>query len=115
MRAALVHHFRALVLIASLVCVVLLAGGKVTTVARDWLLKWRARATIVRMALGQNEQVWPLLRPAEDPTERTEVVHGFSPLVTSPEQVVASMYRQEDVGIRRGMVLVVGELIGAPE
>ncbi len=115
MRAALRHHLRSLLLLASLCCIVLFAGGEVTTAARRWLLKLRARTTVVRMALGQNDEVWPLLRPTEDPTERTEVVHGFSPLVTSPDQIAASMERQEDVGIRRAMTLVIGELVGSPE
>ena len=115
MRAAMRHHVRSLVLLAALLCIVLLTGSEVMSFTSNMLMKIRARSRVVSMALGFDDSVWPLLRPTSDPTERTEVIHGFTPLVTSPEQIVSDMRTQEDVGVRRAMTLVVGELIGSPD
>ncbi len=115
MRAARRHYFRTLVLAASLLCLVLFAGGTVNNTVQSWLLKLRARVTALQMALGQDDEVWPLLRGTTDPTQRTEVIHGLSPLLTDLDRIVSEMQSQEDVEIRRAMTLVVGELIGSPE
>ena len=40
------------------------------------------------------------------------MIHAFSPLVTTPDELVGHVVNHEDVGIRRGMALVTGELIG---
>lgn len=115
MQAATRHHLRSVLLIAVLLAVVLLAGGGATDWIRSVAMTLRARSTVVSMALGMDGAVWPLLRPSTDPTERTEVIHSASPIATSPEHVVAQLATQEDVGIQRGMVLIAGELVGAPE
>ena len=67
------------------------------------------------MALGMDGAVWPLLRPSSDPSIRTAVIHGLSPMVTSPNEVITKSQTQEDVGIRRAMLLVAGELVGPLE
>jgi serine/threonine protein kinase/formylglycine-generating enzyme required for sulfatase activity len=113
MRAARRHHLRSLLLIALLLLAVLLTFGNATDWVRRVAMKVRARGTLVSMLLGRDEAVWPLLRSGPDPTERTEVIHSLSPLVTTPEEVVDSLMAEQDVGIRRGMVLVVGQLVGA--
>ena len=59
--------------------------------------------------------MWPLLRHSNDPSVRTAVIHGFSPMVTSPDEIMEKLQSQEDVGIRRAMILVAGELVGPLE
>ena len=59
--------------------------------------------------------MWSLLRHSSDPSTRTAVIHGVSPMVTSPDQVIEQSQKQEDVGIRRAMILVAGELLGPLE
>ena len=113
MRTATRHHLRSLLLLTLLLAVALLTSGKTADWMRNVVMKLRARSTVARMALGMEDSVWPLLRTSPDPTQRTEVIHGFSPLVTSPEQVLAHLPAQEDVAIQRGMTLVAGELVGS--
>ena len=47
-----------------------------------------------------------------DPSLRTDVIHRFSPMVSSPGEVVPQLLTQEDVTIRRAMLLAVGEMLG---
>ncbi len=113
MRAATRHHARTLLLVVTLFATVLLAGGQATDLVRYLAIKYRARSTVAWLAMGMDSRVWPLLRPGEDPTQRTEVIHGLSPLVTTPDEVLARLQTEEDVGIQRGMAFVLGELIGS--
>jgi serine/threonine protein kinase/formylglycine-generating enzyme required for sulfatase activity len=112
MRAAVRHHLRSLLLLVGLLFGILLAGSEVTALVRNLSSGLRARSAVVSMALGMDETVWPLLRHSGDPSVRTAVIHGFSPMVTSPDEVMKKLPSQEDVGIRRAMILVAGELVG---
>lgn len=94
--------------------VFLFAGTEVAAVARGVLLDFRARSAALWLALGQEEAVWPLLRTTPDPTLRTRVIHGMSSVVVSPEDLVDRLAAQEDVSVRRGLLLITGELIGDP-
>ncbi len=115
MQAARKHHVRTMLALAVLLIAALWIGG----VATDWLrvvaMKVCARTSVAWLAMGRDDSVWTLLRPSEDPTERTEVLHGVNLMVTSPEYVLGQLMRQPDVGVRRSMVLVAGELVGEPE
>ena len=115
MRAASRRHLRSLLAVAALLLVILVAGSEVTAVTRNLLVGLRARTAAVSMALGMDSAVWSLLRPSSDPSLRTAVIHGLSPMVTSPTEVITKSQTQEDVGIRRAMMLVAGELVGPLE
>ena len=110
MRAAMRHHLRSLLVLAALLLTGLFAGVEVTALVRNLFLSFRARSTVVWLALGMDETVWPLLKQSPDPAVRTAVIHGFTPMVTSAEDIVKEMATQEDISIRRAMTLVVGEL-----
>lgn len=115
MRAAARHHLRSLLIAAGLVLVALVAGSQVSAVLRNLWIGLCARGTVVSMALGMDDTVWPLLRHSSDPSTRTAVIHGVSPMVTNPAQIVQSSQSQQDVGIRRAMILMAGELLGPLE
>lgn len=115
MRAARRHHLRSVLLLAALLCGLLVSGGVATELFSNVLVKWRARVSVAKLALGMDATVWPLLRDTSDPTLRTELIHSVSLLISSPEQAFASLQAQEDEGIRRGMMLVIGQLIGSLE
>ncbi|MHB8865160.1 MAG: formylglycine-generating enzyme family protein, partial [Pirellulaceae bacterium] len=115
MRAASRRHLRSLLIVAALLVVILVAGSEVTSWTRNLFIGLRARTAVVSMSLGMDNAVWSLLRPSSDPSMRTAVIHGLSPMVTSPEEVITKSLMQEDVGIRRAMLLVAGELVGPLE
>jgi len=115
MRVATRYHALTVGFLVSLLLVFLFAGVEMTALARNLLVQVRARSAVVWLALGQQEAVWPLLKHSSDPTQRTGVIHGLTPLVANPEDVVTEMQHQDDVSIRRAMLLVAGELVGDPE
>lgn len=91
------------------------AGVEVTATARSLLMGLRARSAALWLMLGQEETVWPLLKHNSDPTVRTRVIHGLGPVAVSPEELVDLLGRQEDVSVRRAMLLTAGQIIGPPE
>lgn len=92
----------------------LLSGLEVTGFARDLFTQFRARSAAVWMAVGYEKAVWPLLRHSPDASLRTRVIHGLSPIAIDPEGLLSGLERQEDVSVRRAMVLIAGELAGDP-
>jgi eukaryotic-like serine/threonine-protein kinase len=115
MRSAMRHHLRTLLIVAVLLLAGLLAGTEVTSLRRNVVADLRARGAMLALTLGKEHAVWPLLKSSPDPTVRTAVIHRFSPMARSPEQMLGHLRQQEDAGIRRSMILIVGELIGTPE
>ncbi len=115
MKAATRHQTRTLLVVAALLATVLLAGGRTADLAHRLAIKFRARSSFAWLAMGMDAHVWSLLRPSVDPTQRTEVIHGQSSFVVHPEELIEQLQREQDVGIQRGMMLVLGELAGPPE
>jgi len=115
MRVAARHHAMTFGFLFSLLFVFLFTGVEMTALARNLLMQVRARSAAVWLALGRQEAVWPLLKHSLDPTQRTGVIHGLGPLSVNPEDVVTEMQHQDDVSIRRAMLLLAGELAGDPE
>lgn len=112
MRSAARHYLRWLLILATLLITLLLAGTEITALGRHLLTRLRAGSAMIAMALGRDEAVWELLTPSPDPTTRTAVIHGFTPMARNVEQLVGQLQLQEDPGIRRSLTLIVGELIG---
>jgi formylglycine-generating enzyme required for sulfatase activity len=93
----------------------LLAGTEVTEVGRTAVLHFRARAAGFFVAWGRERSVWPLLKHGADPTLRTRLIHGRSPVLLRPEELVRQVPEQHDVSVRRAMMLVCGEMAGEVE
>ena len=115
MRAAARHYAAIAGLVALLATVFLAASLEVTGLARGLLMHVRARSAAVWFLLGRDSAVWPMLKHSEDPTLRTRIVHGLSPLVIDPPALLAHLDRQEDVSVRRAILLLTGELAGPAE
>jgi serine/threonine protein kinase/formylglycine-generating enzyme required for sulfatase activity len=92
----------------------LFAGLEPTGMARDVLLRFRARIAVAWMAVGNEKAVLPFLKDDPDPTQRTRVVHGLNPVVADPASLLDGVDDQQDVSIRRAMLLIAGELLGEP-
>jgi len=114
MRTAARHHALSIVLGTVLLVAILLAGPEFGRYGRDLLMQVRARNAGIWMALGYDQAVWPLLKAAADPTLRTSVVHELSPLGIDLEGILARLDRQDDVSIRRAMLVVAKRLIATP-
>jgi serine/threonine protein kinase/formylglycine-generating enzyme required for sulfatase activity len=115
MRVAARHHALLLSAVAVTAIAFLLAGVELTAVARNLLVRFRARSAVLWLATGQDDAVWPLLKNSPDPTLRTGVIHGLSPLATSPQHMVNQLNSQQDPTARNAMLLVAGELVGDPQ
>ena len=114
MRSAARYYAIALGLFAGILLVFLFGGLEVAGLTQSVLMRIRARTASALIAVGYDEAVWPLLKNSPEPSLRTVVIHGASPIGTSPDDVLASMGDQEDVSVRRAMVLVAGERFGNP-
>ncbi|MGO8750691.1 MAG: protein kinase domain-containing protein [Thermoguttaceae bacterium] len=117
MRAAGRYYMLRMTLGVLLVLVFFAAGLEVMGPAGSLLMRFRARSAAVWMAVGNGleQAVWPLLKHSPDPTLRTQVIHGVGPIATDPQFVLEALDGQEDVSVRRAMVLMAGELAGDPE
>ncbi len=115
MRSAGRHHAVTLSIGLLLLFFFLSGGLELAGLTRTLLAQLRARSAAVWMTLGYEQAVWPLLKHAPDATLRTRVVHSFSPIMTDPERILAQMETQEDVSVRRAMLVAVGRLAGDPD
>jgi formylglycine-generating enzyme required for sulfatase activity len=115
MRIATRRHALGLAAVMTMLFVFLVTGAELATATRGLLMQFRARVAALLMAAGGEQAVWPLLAHSEDPTLRTDVIHGMSPVFAQPDDVIAEVSRQPDPTIRRAMVLLAGELVGPPE
>jgi formylglycine-generating enzyme required for sulfatase activity len=115
MRTAAKHHALTAGLLAAIVLAVLFSGLEVAGVAKDVLMQFRARSAAVWMAVGYDRAVWPLLRYSPDATLRTRVIHSLGPLGMDPETLLSRLGEQEEVSIRRAMLLLAGRLADDPD
>ena len=114
MRAATRYHASIAAFLTLILTVFLFGGLELTGMTRDLLMQFRARTAAAWMAIGYHGAVWPVLKNTPDATLRTLVVHGISPVMTDPEDVLERVDDQDDVSTRRAMLLIAGELLGDP-
>jgi formylglycine-generating enzyme required for sulfatase activity len=114
MRAAARHHVSMAGLSTLIVLVFLFGGLEFTGVTSDLLMQVRARCAAPLMAIGYQRAVWPVLKNTPDATPRTRVIHGLSRLAADPETILKRVDEQDDVSIRRAILLIAGELLGDP-
>lgn len=71
----------------------------------------RRRATLAAalLRMGQTGKVWPLLRHSADPTARSYLVNRLGPLGADPKVILQQLDTEEDLSIRRALVLSLGE------
>ncbi len=115
MRTALWRFLRVAVVVAMILLVALSSGMEIASWVNNVFVRVRTRTAAIWLNLGMEDAVWPLLKQASDPTARTELIHGFSPLMTSPADVISQLDRDDDPSIRQAMLLVAGQLVGPPE
>src|SRR5262249_30900569 len=77
--------------------------------AKDALASRKAQAAVALLQLGQEELVWPLLRHSPDPRVRSFLIHRLSPLGTDPGTLLRRLKEEQDVSIRRAVLLCLGE------
>src|SRR5262249_38164431 len=78
---------------------------------KERLAKRQANAGVALLRLGQADKVWPLLQhpPRPDPRARSYLIHRFSPLGARPADLVGQLDAEQDVSIRRALLLSLGE------
>jgi formylglycine-generating enzyme required for sulfatase activity len=80
---------------------------------KEHLAKRQATAAVALLRLGQGEKVWPLLKhrlhPAPDPRMRSYLIHRLSPMGADPRTLCKQLEEEQDVSIRRALLLSLGE------
>jgi len=77
--------------------------------ARDRLAKRQANAAVALLRLERERNVWPLLQHRPDPRARSYLIHRLGPLGADPNQLLTQLDREDDVTIRRAVILTLGE------
>jgi formylglycine-generating enzyme required for sulfatase activity len=77
--------------------------------AKDRPAKRQANAAVALLRLKHETKVWPLLQHRPDPRRRSYLIHRFSPLEVDPSQVLTQFDSQDEVTIRRALILTLGE------
>ena len=114
MRSATRYYAVTVVLLSTILLIFLFGGIEVAGLTQNVLMRIRARTASALITVGYDEAVWPLLKNSTEPSLRTVVIHSASRGLTSSSDILASIDDQEDVSVRRAMLLVAGELFGDP-
>jgi formylglycine-generating enzyme required for sulfatase activity len=69
----------------------------------------RANAAAALLLLGEAEHVWPLLGRTPRPDARSYLVQRLAPLGVSAPTVICRLEQEEDVWVRRALILALGE------
>ncbi len=77
--------------------------------AKDRLARRQANAAVALLRLRREQNVWPILQHRPDPRTRSYLVHRFGPLEADPQQVLTQLDTQNEVSIRRALILSLGE------
>jgi formylglycine-generating enzyme required for sulfatase activity len=81
----------------------------VSEAAKDRLAKRQANAAVALLRLKREHKVWPLLQHRPDPRTRSYLIHRMGPLEADWKQVQRQLDTQDDVSIRRALILILGE------
>jgi formylglycine-generating enzyme required for sulfatase activity len=69
----------------------------------------QANVAIALMRLGSPEDVWPVLKLTPDPRVRSDIIHWLSPLGGDPRLIDERLDHEDDITVRRALVLLLGE------
>ena len=88
-----------------------LLAGKLDEPARfdDALARRQGQMATALVRLGRADRVWPLLKHADDPGVRTELIHDLAKFGVDPREVIARLKVEPEVSARRALVLALGE------
>ena len=59
--------------------------------------------------MGKGEKVWPLLKHSPDPTLRSYLIERLGPGGVDPKVLTARLDEEQDVSVRRAILLSLGE------
>lgn len=76
---------------------------------RDHLARRQANAAAILLKMGHPDRVWPLFRHSPDPGVRSHLIHRVSPFGTDPRLIVEHLGVEQDLTIRRALLLSLGE------
>jgi formylglycine-generating enzyme required for sulfatase activity len=77
--------------------------------AREALAQRQAGAALALARLGETERVWPLLAHGPYPEARSRLIHLLGPDGVPAGTVAARLRTEQDVSIRRALILALGE------
>jgi formylglycine-generating enzyme required for sulfatase activity len=73
------------------------------------LAKRQASVGVALLVMGRGEKVWPLLRHRPDPTLRSYLIDWLRPGGVNAKVLIARLYEEPDVTVRRAILLSLGE------
>jgi serine/threonine protein kinase/formylglycine-generating enzyme required for sulfatase activity len=85
------------------------AGAGADRDAKLALARRQANAAVALAAVGQWENVWPLLRHSPDPTLRSYLIDRLGPGGVEARELTRLLAGERDDSIRRAMILALGE------
>ncbi|MCY2986642.1 MAG: hypothetical protein NTY19_02080, partial [Planctomycetota bacterium] len=85
------------------------AAEDATEAVLDQLGSRQANAAAALLRLNSSEKAWQLFQHRPDPTARSYLIHRVSPLGVDPKMIVARLDKEQDVSIRRALILCLGE------
>ena len=77
--------------------------------SKDRLAKRQANAAVALLRLEREHKVWPILQHRPDPRTRSYLIHRIGPLGADPEQILTRLETQDEVSVRRAVILTLGE------
>jgi len=84
-------------------------GSRTTDEEKERMAKRQANAAVALLRLGEPAKVWPLLQHRPDPRARSYLIHRLSLLGADPGAVARRLDVEEEVSIRRALLLALGE------
>lgn len=69
----------------------------------------QAKAAVMLLRMDAPDQVWPLLKHSPDPRVRSYIIHWLSPLGVDPKVIIERFKVENDVTIKRALLLCLGE------
>jgi formylglycine-generating enzyme required for sulfatase activity len=85
----------------------------VSEAAKDALARRQARVAVALIHLGEDRDVWPLLKHGPDPRSRTELLHQLGPCGVKAQVIFRRLSEEPDVSVRRALILGLGEFTDA--
>ncbi|MSR59930.1 MAG: TIR domain-containing protein [Planctomycetaceae bacterium] len=81
--------------------------------AREALGRRQANVAVALLKLGAAQHVWKVLKHSPDPRARSNMIDWLSPLGVDPQMLIRRFDEEEDVTIRRALLLALGEFTEA--